>query len=47
MALFYLEDRSVADVADILDMTLGTVKRHLHNGRQALARRLRLEEDDR
>ena len=39
MALYYLEDRSVAQVAEILDVTLGTVKRHLHNGRQALARR--------
>ncbi len=47
VTLFYLEDRSVADVALILDMTLGTVKRHLYDGRKALARSLRLEEDDR
>jgi len=46
MALYYLEDRSVAQVAEILDVTLGTVKRHLHNGRQALARRLRSEVDE-
>jgi RNA polymerase sigma-70 factor (ECF subfamily) len=46
MALFYLEDRSVAQVAEILDVTLGTVKRHLHNGRLALARRLRSEVDE-
>lgn len=46
MALYYLEDRSVAQVAEILDVTLGTVKRHLHNGRLALARRLRSEEDE-
>jgi RNA polymerase sigma-70 factor (ECF subfamily) len=44
VALYYLEDRSIAEVAEILDVTLGTVKRHLHNGRQALARRLRSEE---
>lgn len=41
VALFYLEDRSIAEVAGILDMTTGTVKRHLHDGRLALARRLR------
>jgi RNA polymerase sigma factor (sigma-70 family) len=45
VALYYLEDRSVADVANILDMTLGTVKRHLYDARRTLARRLRgLEE---
>lgn len=41
VALYYLEDRSVADVAGILDMTLGTVKRHLYDARRTLARRLR------
>ncbi len=46
VALHYLEDRSVSEVARILDVTLGTVKRHLHDGRQALARRLDLKEDD-
>ena len=46
VALFYLEDRSVAEIAEILDVTLGTVKRHLHDGRQALARRLRSDEED-
>ena len=46
MALFYLEDRSIADVAGILDMTLGTVKRHLYDGRKALAGRLRVQEEE-
>jgi RNA polymerase sigma-70 factor (sigma-E family) len=46
VALYYLEDRPVAEIAEILDVTLGTVKRQLHNGRQALARRLRSQEDD-
>jgi RNA polymerase sigma-70 factor (ECF subfamily) len=40
IALFYLDDRPIAEVADILEMSPGTVKRHLHNGRQTLARRL-------
>jgi RNA polymerase sigma-70 factor (ECF subfamily) len=44
VALFYLEDRAIADVAAILEMAPGTVKRHLHDGRRALARRL-AEED--
>ena len=44
VALFYLEDRAIADVAAILDMSPGTVKRHLHDGRRKLARRLQ-EED--
>jgi RNA polymerase sigma-70 factor (ECF subfamily) len=44
VALFYLEDRAIAEVATILDMSPGTVKRHLHNGRRMLARRLQ-EED--
>ena len=46
VALFYLEDLPIADVADILDMSPGTVKRHLHNGRLALARRLREEVEE-
>jgi RNA polymerase sigma factor (sigma-70 family) len=45
VALHYLEDRSIADVAEILDVTHGTVKRHLHDGRVALARRLAPEEE--
>jgi RNA polymerase sigma-70 factor (ECF subfamily) len=45
VALFYLEDLPIADVADILDMSPGTVKRHLHNGRRTLAHRLRIRED--
>jgi len=40
VALHYLEDRSVDDIADILDCRASTVKVHLHRGRQALARTL-------
>jgi RNA polymerase sigma factor (sigma-70 family) len=46
VALFYLEDLPISIVAEILEMTPGTVKRHLYNGRQTLARRLRNTEDD-
>ena len=46
IALFYLDDRPIAEVADILEMSPGTVKRHLHNGRQTLAHRLRILEDE-
>jgi RNA polymerase sigma-70 factor (ECF subfamily) len=40
IALYYLEDLPVDEVADILDVSPGTVKRHLHRGRMSLARRL-------
>jgi RNA polymerase sigma-70 factor (ECF subfamily) len=43
IALFYLEDRPIAEIAEILDMTPGTVKRHLYDGRRGLAQRLREE----
>ena len=46
VALYYLEDRSVTDVADILDMTPGTVKRHLYDARRTLARRLRVQDEE-
>ena len=49
IALYYLEDRSVAETAAILECAEGTVKAHLHKARLALARTLGLlaEEDDR
>ena len=43
IALHYLEDRSVADIAEILDCAEGTVKVHLRNGRLKLAETLGLE----
>ena len=45
VALHYVEDLSVSDIADVLEMAPGTVKKHLHDGRKSLARRLRAEED--
>lgn len=40
VVLHYLEDRSVAEIAEVLDSTESTVKVHLHRGRKALAERL-------
>lgn len=40
VALRYVDDRSVAEIARILDCAEGTVKAHLHQARQALARTL-------
>ena len=37
VALHYLEDRSVADIANILDCSESTAKVHLHRGRNQLA----------
>jgi RNA polymerase sigma factor (sigma-70 family) len=43
IALFYLEDRSVADIAQILECSPATAKVHLFRGRQNLATKLNLE----
>jgi len=45
VALHYLEDRSVDEIAEILDISPGTVKTHLHRGRATLAIRLYLEHE--
>lgn len=37
ITLFYLQDRSVQDVAQMLNLAEGTVKSHLHRARYALA----------
>ena len=46
VALHYLENRPVAEIAEILGTAEGTVKKHLHDGRRTLARRLAVEEDE-
>ena len=43
IALFYLEDRPVAEIAEILECAENTVKVHLHKGRIKLAERLGLD----
>lgn len=40
VALRYLEDRSIADIAAVLGVAEATVRAHLHTGRHDLAKRL-------
>ncbi len=40
IALRYLEDRSINEIADILDIAPSTARVHLHRGRQALRNQL-------
>ena len=40
VALHYLEDMAIVDIADILDCSPNTVQVHLHKARQTLAERL-------
>ena len=49
VVLHYVDDRLVAEIAELLDCSEGTVKTHLHRARLALARILApsSEEDDR
>lgn len=37
VVLFYLEDRPITEVAQLMDLSESTVKVHLHRGRQKLA----------
>lgn len=46
VALFYLEDLSVAAIAEILDCADSTVKVHLHKARKSLARTLGLSAEE-
>ncbi|MCP3996421.1 MAG: sigma-70 family RNA polymerase sigma factor, partial [bacterium] len=40
IALFYLEDLSLDQIADVLECSPGTVKAHLRRGRERLSRKL-------
>ncbi|MGQ0850084.1 MAG: RNA polymerase sigma factor [Actinomycetota bacterium] len=40
IALFYLEDHSIAEISEILDCSTSTAKVHLFRGRQTLATKL-------
>lgn len=46
VALFYVEDRSVAEIAEILGCSQATAKVHLFRGRRSLATRLGAEVTD-
>jgi RNA polymerase sigma factor (sigma-70 family) len=46
VALHYLEDRSVKDIATVLECAEATVRVHLHRGRQALALALELDAEE-
>jgi RNA polymerase sigma factor (sigma-70 family) len=46
VALHYLEDCSVKEIAGILECSPSTVKVHLHKARQTLAERLEVEGGD-
>lgn len=46
VALYYLEDRPTADVADLLDCSEATVRSHLRRARQQLAAALRDERQE-
>jgi RNA polymerase sigma-70 factor (ECF subfamily) len=45
VALYYVDDRSVADIATLLGIAEGTVKATLSHARSSLTRALALEED--
>lgn len=42
VVLYYLNDLPISEIAEILDLPLGTVKSRLHYGRQALKKQLGL-----
>lgn len=47
VTLYYADDSSVDEIADLFDVSPGTVKTTLFKARQSLARRLEREEGDR
>ncbi|MGH8944760.1 MAG: sigma-70 family RNA polymerase sigma factor [Acidimicrobiia bacterium] len=47
VALFYLDDLSIRDIAEVMDCAESTVKVHLHQARRSLAERLQTEGEDR
>lgn len=46
IALHYVDDRPVDEIADILHISAGTVKTHLHRARASLAKTFALDTED-
>jgi RNA polymerase sigma-70 factor (ECF subfamily) len=46
VVLYYINDLSLQEISDILEIPVGTVKSRLHYGRQALKKQLGLMQDD-
>ncbi|NNF64903.1 MAG: SigE family RNA polymerase sigma factor [Acidimicrobiia bacterium] len=46
VALHYLEDLSIAEIANVLEIAEGTVKAQLHRARSSLAKSLHAEKED-
>ena len=46
IALHYLEDLPIAEIAEILECAEGTVKVHLHKGRKGLATKLGVDREE-
>ena len=45
VVLYYLNDQSMKEISDILDIPVGTVKSRLHYGRLTLKKKLELQKD--
>jgi RNA polymerase sigma-70 factor (ECF subfamily) len=43
VALYYINDLSLQEISDTLDLPIGTVKSRLHYGRQAMKKYLGLD----
>jgi RNA polymerase sigma-70 factor (ECF subfamily) len=46
VVLRYVDDRSVSEISEVLDVAEGTAKAHLHKARAALARQFALETEE-
>jgi RNA polymerase sigma-70 factor (ECF subfamily) len=47
VVLYYINDLSLLEISEILDIPVGTVKSRLHYGRETLKRQMGLSHNDR